>query len=202
MHLQELSKGRRSFSFLFFIFFFFTYLFSHTPDWKVQFARVWTSSDVTDERIKDFQNGLEKSQTWNFTGFFVINKQQKKSFFFFFQIEWRLDLKNKNINRIFHPRLLNGMQLIEWSDTHVWICRVNQQMRATFKIYSYWEPRISPPLRTTGHVTGTRAHKTPAVGSRCCRRIVLGRPPGTRFPPSFHCPAVRETRRTPLHTAA
>lgn len=25
-----------------FLFFFFIYLFSHTPDWKVQFARVWT----------------------------------------------------------------------------------------------------------------------------------------------------------------
>lgn len=59
---------------------------------------------------------------------------------------------------------------------------------------------MSPPLRTTGHSTGTRVQKTPSVGIRYCRRTVLGRPPDTRFPPSFHSAEVGGTRRTTLHT--
>lgn len=65
--------------------------------------------------LKIFKMGWRKVRHEILQGFLwsLSSKNQKKIFL----IEWRLDLKSKNKNMIFHPRLLNGIQLIEWSDT-------------------------------------------------------------------------------------
>lgn len=102
---------------------------------------------------------------------------------------------------IFQTRFLNVIQLIcDRAHKYLWICPFKQQTRVTLKIHSYWEPRMSSPLRTTGHSTDTHVHETPSVGIRYCRRTVLGPPPHTRFPPSFRSVVVGGTRRTPLLT--